>query len=377
MGSAPPQSDTDDIRWMRHALALAARGLGRTWPNPSVGCVIVKDGRLLARAVTAAGGRPHAEQRALAEVGDAARGATLYVTLEPCAHVGLTPSCARLIVEAGLARVVSALEDPDPRVAGKGYAILENGGIALRRGVQEEAAAALQAGYLKRRQTGLPLVTLKLATSLDGRIATQTGESQWITGPMARARGHLLRAQHDLVLVGSGTALADNPRLTVRLPGMAGGAPVRAVMDSTLRLPAGSALFEPSQPGPVWVLHAPDATSAARDEFATRAELIEVARHPEGGLDPVSALEALSQRGITRVLCEGGGQLGAALLRDRLVDRIAHFSAGILLGDESHAGIGPLGLDRLSTAPRFRLVSTERLGPDTFSEWHAVAETRA
>jgi diaminohydroxyphosphoribosylaminopyrimidine deaminase/5-amino-6-(5-phosphoribosylamino)uracil reductase len=222
---------------MRAALALARRGLGRVAPNPAVGCVLVKDGRVVGRGWTQAGGRPHAETEALARAGEAARGATAYVTLEPCSHHGKTPPCAESLIAAGISRSVVALEDPDPRVSGSGLTLLREAGIAVDTGLLAEAAAEVNAGYLMRTRTGRPLVTLKLATTLDGRIATRAGESRWITGPLARARAHLLRAESDAVLVGSGTAVTDNPRLDVRLPGLEGRSPLRVLLDGRLRLP--------------------------------------------------------------------------------------------------------------------------------------------
>ena len=218
---------------MAHALALGQRGLGRTWPNPAVGCVIVHGGRVVGRGWTQPGGRPHAEVRALAQAGSAARGATAYVTLEPCAHHGHTGPCAEALIAAGVARVVTALQDPDPRVSGRGHAMLRAAGVAVTEGVLEPEARAVNAGFLKRVCHGLPLVTLKLATTLDGRIATASGESRWITGPEARRAVHALRLVHDAVLVGAGTARADDPDLTVRDLG-ATHQPVRIVIDSRL-----------------------------------------------------------------------------------------------------------------------------------------------
>jgi diaminohydroxyphosphoribosylaminopyrimidine deaminase/5-amino-6-(5-phosphoribosylamino)uracil reductase len=206
---------TEDERWMGLALALGRRGMGRVWPNPAVGCVIVRDGRVLGRGWTTDGGRPHAETQALAQAGDA-RGAVAYVTLEPCAHYGRTPPCAGALVAAGVARVVVATGDPDPRVAGRGLAILREAGIAVATGVREGEARRDHAGFLLRVTQARPFVTLKLAASLDGRIATASAESRWITGPAARTTVHAMRARHDAVMVGGGTARADDPLLTVR-----------------------------------------------------------------------------------------------------------------------------------------------------------------
>ena len=210
----------DDLLHMRAALALARRGLGNAWPNPAVGCVLVKEGRVIGRGWTQPGGRPHAETEALRRAGDAARGATAYVTLEPCSHHGRTPPCCEALAEAGIARVVMAMRDPDPRVNGRGLAMLRGAGIAVEEGLLEAEARALNAGFFRRIQAGMPVVTLKLASTLDGRIATASGESRWITGAAARREVHALRARHDAILVGSGTVLADDPDLTCRIPGM-------------------------------------------------------------------------------------------------------------------------------------------------------------
>src|SRR3984893_7773307 len=241
-GGPPPKPSgrehaSADLAAMRAALALAHRGLGTVWPNPSVGCVIVKDGRVVGRGSTQPRGRPHGETEALARAGAAARGATAYVTLEPCSYWGKTPPCADALIAAGLRRVVVALEDPDPRVAGAGIARLRAGGIGVEIGLGAAEAAEINAGFLQRVRLGRPLVTLKLATSLDGRIATAAGESRWITGPLARERGHLLRATHDAILVGTATVLADDPQLTCRLPGLVDRSPVRIVIDRQLRIP--------------------------------------------------------------------------------------------------------------------------------------------
>ncbi|WP_347310645.1 bifunctional diaminohydroxyphosphoribosylaminopyrimidine deaminase/5-amino-6-(5-phosphoribosylamino)uracil reductase RibD [Defluviimonas sp. SAOS-178_SWC] len=358
----------DDRRFIAHALGLARRGLGRVWPNPAVGCVLVKQGRIVGRGFTRPGGRPHAETVALAAAGDAARGATAYVTLEPCAHHGKTPPCAEALVGAGVARVVSALQDPDPRVAGRGHAILRAAGIDVTEGVLEDEARAMQRGFLSRVTQGRPMLTLKLATSLDGRIATASGESRWITGPEARARVHAMRAAHDAVLVGAGTARADDPSLTVRGLGMA-HQPVRIVAARRLDLPVGGALGRTAREVPVWLLHGASAPDRARSDWVTAgARLIEVTE-TGAGLDPVSMLAALGAAGLTRVFCEGGGQLAAALLMAGIVDEIALFSAGLALGADGRAAVGPLGLDALADVPRYRLTECRTIGPDTLSLW--------
>ena len=298
---------------MAHALRLAARGLGNVWPNPAVGCVIVKDGVILGRGWTQAGGRPHAETRALLQAGPLAEGATAYVTLEPCAHHGHTPPCAEALIEAKVARVVTALTDPDQRVYGRGHALLRAAGIAVTEDVLQPEATRLNAGFLKRLTRGLPFVTLKLAASLDGRTATATGESRWITGPEARRKVHAMRLSHDAVMIGSGTALADDPDLTVRDMGAA-RQPVRIVLDRMLRHSPDSRLGQTARQNPVWLAHGPDAPDAARKAWqATGATLIET---PEtnGHLNLTAALQALAAQGLTRILSEGGSRIAAALV---------------------------------------------------------------
>ncbi len=357
-----------DRQHMAHALGLARRGLGRVWPNPAVGCVVTKGERVVGRGWTQPGGRPHAETMALAQAGEAARGATVYVTLEPCAHHGRTPPCAEALCAAGVTRVVSALEDPDPRVGGRGHAMLRKAGLAVETGLMAAEAEALQKGFLSRVRAGRPMVTLKLATSLDGRIATARGESQWITGEAARRRVHAMRAIHDAVLIGAGTARADDPSLTVRGLGSS-WQPVRIVASRTLDLPLDGHLVRTARDVPVWLLHGPGAPAAAQRFWEEKgARLLEV---PEaaGGLDPAAMLAALGDAGLTRVFCEGGGQIAAALLGAGLVDDLAVFAAGIAIGADGRPAVAPLNLDALAAAPRFELAQIDRIGPDTLSLW--------
>jgi diaminohydroxyphosphoribosylaminopyrimidine deaminase / 5-amino-6-(5-phosphoribosylamino)uracil reductase len=355
---------TEDERWMGLALALGRRGWGRVWPNPSVGCVIVRDGRVLGRGWTADGGRPHAEARALAQAGEA-RGATAYVTLEPCAHHGRTPPCAEALVASGVARVVVGTGDPDPRVSGQGIAILRAAGIEVTVGVSEAGARADLAGFLLRVTEGRPFVTLKLAASLDGRIATASGESQWITGPRARAMVHALRARHDAVMVGGGTARADDPLLTVRGMGER-PQPVRVVLSRNLGLPLDGQLARTAREVPLWLLHAEGAATAPWE--ALGACCLGMPSGPEG-LDPRAVLKALAEQGLTRVLCEGGGQVAAGLLKADLVDELVVFHAGLALGAEGRAMLGALGLGRLAEAPRLRLAEVRPVGGDVMSRW--------
>ncbi|WP_337248782.1 bifunctional diaminohydroxyphosphoribosylaminopyrimidine deaminase/5-amino-6-(5-phosphoribosylamino)uracil reductase RibD [Rhodovulum sulfidophilum] len=358
-----------DARFMALALALGARGKGRTWPNPAVGCVLVREGRIVGRGWTAPGGRPHAEPQALAHAGRQARGATAYVTLEPCSHHGKTPPCAEALIAAGVARVVTALEDPDPRVAGRGHALLRAAGIAVETGVLAGAATRDHRGFLLNRCTGRPMVTLKLASSFDGRIATAAGESRWITGPAARRHVHALRAAHDAVMVGGGTARADDPVLTVRGLGIA-HQPVRVICASGLDLPETGALAASVGDAPLWLCHGAGADPARRSAWQARgARLIEVATGAGGGLDQAALLSALGAAGLTRVFCEGGGSLAAALLGAGLVDELIGFTAGLALGAEGRPSIGPLELAHLVEAPRFALTETRPLGPDLLHVW--------
>ncbi|WP_118135727.1 bifunctional diaminohydroxyphosphoribosylaminopyrimidine deaminase/5-amino-6-(5-phosphoribosylamino)uracil reductase RibD [Oceanicella sp. SM1341] len=369
MGTERPVSDADR-RFLAMAFALAARGLGRVWPNPAVGCVIVQGSRVVGRGWTQPGGRPHAEAMALAQAGPAARGATAYVTLEPCAHHGRTPPCADALVTSGIARVVSTLEDPDPRVSGRGFARLHDAGIPVTRGVMTEEARAVNRGFLTRITLGRPMVTLKLATTLDGRIATATGESRWITGPEARRLVHLMRARHDGILVGAGTARSDNPMLDVRGIGLEAAAPVRVVADARLSLGAGSRLVASAGAIPLWVACGPQAPAAGREMLeAAGAELMPCATGPGGGIDLPDLLTRLGTRGMTRLMCEGGARLAAALLRAGLVDRLVTFTAGRAIGGEGTPAIAGLGLERLADAPAFRLAEHRRVGTDLMSTW--------
>jgi diaminohydroxyphosphoribosylaminopyrimidine deaminase/5-amino-6-(5-phosphoribosylamino)uracil reductase len=357
---------------MRAALALARRGLGTVWPNPAVGCVIVADGRVVGRGWTQPGGRPHAETEALARAGARARGGTAYVSLEPCAHWGHTPPCADALIAAGIRRVVAALEDPDRRVAGRGLRRLAAAGVAVECGLCAEEAAEINAGFLCRIRRGRPLVSLKLATSLDGRIATAAGESRWITGPAARAYAHGLRARYDAVMIGTGTALADDPELTCRLPGLAGRSPVRVVLDRQLRLPLGARVIAGAGRVPTWILTLPEADPARRAALAASGvTLIDVPPDPAGGLDLAAALAALAARGLTRLLVEGGAGLAAALLRAGLVDRVLWLHAPLLLGGDGVPAVAGLNLAALADGPRFETLSVERVGADVLTTLRA------
>lgn len=330
-------------RFMQLALTLGARGLGRTWPNPAVGAVVVKDGTIVGRGWTQRGGRPHAEPVALAAAGAAARGATLYVTLEPCSHHGRSPPCADAIVAAGIARVVSAMEDPNPEVAGQGHARLRAAGIAVEVGVGATEAARAHAGHLSRIRDGRPHVMLKLAVSADGKIGLSGRKPVALTGEAATARVHLMRAHSDAIMIGIGTALADDPLLTCRLPGMAAWSPVRVVLDSHLRLPPSSRLARSAREVPLWLFTAEpaDAPQAA----ALAALGVEVVRVAAGasGLDLAEVLRELARRGITRLMVEGGARLAGRLVSRGLVDEVQLF--------QTEATIGADGVDALEGQP--------------------------
>ena len=358
----------DAPEFMRAALSLAARGLGSVWPNPAVGCVIVKNGSVVGRGWTQPGGRPHAETEALKRAGVEARGSTAHVTLEPCSHTGQTGPCADALIAAGVACVVGAMEDPDPRVSGRGYAKLETAGIRVVRDRLADAARALNAGFILRTIEQRPLFTLKTATTLDGRIATATGDSQWITSEAARAAGQLLRLQHDAIMVGSNTALADDPTLTMRVSGASlDPRRPRIVVDGRLRLSPSSRLVQTLSAAPLWIVtqigHASHLKAPLMEAGVT---LIEVHSQGEvGGVDIAATARALAERGLTRVLVEGGGRLSASLLRADFVDRIAWFRAPSIAGGDGLPAIAGLGVQTVSDLFGFERLSTAHWGSDS------------
>ncbi|MDA1101536.1 MAG: bifunctional diaminohydroxyphosphoribosylaminopyrimidine deaminase/5-amino-6-(5-phosphoribosylamino)uracil reductase RibD [Proteobacteria bacterium] len=366
---SPKRSDDD---YLGVALALAGRGLGNVWPNPAVGCVLVRPGRggigdlIAGRGWTQPGGRPHAETMALEQAGPRAKGATAYVSLEPCAHHGETPPCAEALIAAEIARVVVAAPDPDSRVNGRGAEMLRAAGVRVD-WVDQTAGELLNAGYLSKVRQGRPLVTLKLASTLDGRIALGNGQSQWITGPQARARGHLLRAEHDAILIGIGTALADDPELTCRLPGMMGQSPVRVVLDSQLRLPRASRLARSAKNYPLWLIAGRGRKNNAMDKLGV--EILSAPLDGRGRINLRAALMALAERGITRLLVEGGSAVTTAFLAAGLVDHLAWFRAPGLIGREGLAVVGELGVTDLASMPRFQSQGIEILGDDVLESY--------
>jgi len=353
---------------MALALSLGRRGQGTCWPNPAVGCVIVQGDRIVGRGWTQPGGRPHAETVALAQAGRLARGSTAYVSLEPCAHHGKTPPCAQALIDSGVARVVSAIEDSDPRVAGQGFEMLRAAGVDVTTGILADQAARDHAGFLTRTEQGRPFVTLKLACSFDGRIATSTGQSKWITSPQSRRVVHAMRARHDAVMVGAGTARADDPSLTVRDLGVV-QQPVRVVVSRHLDVPLLGQLARTASEVPVWLCHGPSPDpERARAWRGLGAKLIPCALQ-DHHIDPADLLQQLGQEGLTRVFCEGGSALAASLLAADLVDELVGFTAGMAIGAEGLPAIGAMGLSELADAPRFDLVETKIVGPDVLQVW--------
>lgn len=358
----------NDYRFMALALSLGRRGMGRVWPNPAVGCVVVRDGVIVGRGRTADGGRPHAETQALAQAGAMARGATAYVTLEPCSHHGKTPPCANALIAAGIAEVVVATGDPNPQVSGAGIAMLEAAGVAVRTGVRQAEANADHAGFFLTQTRGRPFVTLKLATTLDGHIATTTGDSQWITGPQSRRLVHAMRARHDAVMVGAGTVRADDPMLDVRDMG-AVRQPVRVVISSDLNLPIDGKLARTAKDQPVWLCHSAPAdargwTSLGARSFPSRAK--------GNTVDLNDAMGQLAAAGLTRIFCEGGGQLAASLMQAGLVDELVLFNGPKVIGGDGVSALGTLGVTVLDKAPRFELLEQRAIGNDLMSRWRVA-----
>ena len=315
---------------MLTAIRLAERGLGQTWPNPAVGCVIVANNKIVGRGWTQPGGRPHAETEALRRAGKTANGATAYVSLEPCAHQGQTPPCAQTLIDCGVSRVVVALEDPDPRVNGGGLKMLRDAGIQVETGICEREAKIVTGGFLKRVVNSRPHVTLKLATTLDGRIATKSGDSEWVTGEAARRSGHMLRANHDAILVGARTAAEDNPTLTCRLPGLNERSPVRVVVDGRMRLPLTHELVTGAAETPTWLFtfsETPQNADRRRAYQSAGVQIVDISPDADGNPDLALVLSNLAAIGITRLLVEGGGVIAAAFLDLGCIDDVFWYRA--------------------------------------------------
>ena len=353
---------------MSLALSMGRRGLGRTWPNPSVGCVIVSDNQIIGRGTTADGGSPHSEVIALAQAGSKAYGATAYVTLEPCAHTGKSPPCTDALIKSGIARVVAAVSDRDPRVNGKGFSVLKAAGIEVVTDVMVDEAARDHRGFFLNLSQNRPFLTLKMATSFDGRIATASGQSKWITDLPARRLVHLMRSRHDAVLVGGGTARIDDPSLNVRNLGIE-HQPVRVVVSRYLDLPEDSILAKTARQTPLWVCHGHEAKSSQIQKWQNIGAKLIVCESKNCSLDLKDVMKRLAHLGLTRVFCEGGGSLAASLIKADLVDELIGFGAGVLIGAEGQSSIGNLGLGDLVNAQRWVLEDVRKIGPDIFHKW--------
>jgi diaminohydroxyphosphoribosylaminopyrimidine deaminase/5-amino-6-(5-phosphoribosylamino)uracil reductase len=370
--SAAPFSDED---YMAAAIAFARRGLGETAPNPAVGCIIVKEGVIVGRGATQKGGRPHAETVAIADAGEAARGATLYVTLEPCSHQGVTGPCANAIVSAGLARVVSAVEDPDPRVAGRGHDILRKAGIDVRVGVLGHEARRANLGHILRVTQGRPMMTLKLAETADGFAASANPHDPrlMITGQVANNRVQIMRAMHDAIMIGIGTALGDDPLLTVRMSGLEQRAPLRVVLDTELHLPLRSRLVATAKEKPLLVVAGVGVSPEKRAALeATGVKVETVARSADGHVDLSAALQALGAHGITRVFSEGGPHVAASLIAQGLADDVV-----LIRGEKPFGGAGLPALSdearkQLENPARFSRVSESMAGADRLIRYERV-----
>ena len=353
---------------MRSACGLARRGLGQVAPNPAVGCILVRPdlgGRIVGRGWTQPSGRPHAETEALRRAGALADGATAYVTLEPCSHTGKTGPCADALIATGIKRVVIAIQDPDPRVSGRGIAMLEAADIDVSVGLLEAEATHINTGFIHKIQSNRPFFSWKTATSADGKIATADGHSKWITGPQARQTGHLLRAQHDAIMVGIGTALADDPDLTCRLPGLAHASPIRIVVDSQLRLPMSHKLVTSAARHATWICTTPDAAqdkASALEQAGVKVMICKA--DAERKLDPEQLAHSLCEEGITRVLIEGGASLSSSFLRHDLVDQIYWFRAPKTIGYDGLPASHVLDITKLNETSAFTHRRTYDMEPD-------------
>ncbi len=348
---------------MALALTLGRRGLGNTWPNPAVGAVVVKDGKIIGRGWTQPGGRPHAETQALKRAGKAARGATLYVTLEPCSNEGKTPPCADAVVRAGIARVVSAMEDPNPEVAGQGHERLRSKKIALEVGPGAEEARRMHAGHLRRIRDGRPHVLLKLAVSSDGKAGAAGRQPVEITAAEAREQAFLLRAHSDAILVGLGTVLADNPSLTTRLSGMRERSPIRVLLDSQLRVPLSMNVVSTARENPTWIFCAPQASAMAEQILLQKGVEVFRVAGKVGRLDLAKVLHVLAERGITRLMVEGGPRVAASFVSADLVDEAVVFHGPNRIGED---GIDALeGLPLKALGHYLQSVRSEAVGPDS------------
>lgn len=362
------QFTQEDAQWMARALALAEQGLTTAHPNPRVGCVIVHAGRSVGEGFHARAGEPHAEVFALAAAGALARGATAYVTLEPCAHFGKTPPCAPALAAAGIARVVTAMVDPDPRVAGRGHELLRAAGVQVDVGVMADEARWLNRGFISRIERGRPWVTLKIAQSLDGRTALSNGASRWITGEEARRDVQFLRARQSAILTGIDTVLMDDARLNVRLSAHelkiegAVRQPVRIVLDSGLRLPPFAPIFD--APGAIQIYTRDVMAGIHHDGLTARGAQLIAAPASDSGLDLNFILQHLAAQGVNELLIEAGSKLSGAFMAQQWVDELVVYQAPILLGHQAQASVALPNVAQLDDAPRWQIKETQRLGED-------------
>lgn len=367
-----------DRRLMASALRLGRRNLGSTFPNPAVGAVIVQPDiggpRIVGRGWTAPGGRPHAETMALADAGDEARGATAYVTLEPCAHEGQTPPCASALIEAGIARVVTTMTDPDPRVAGKGIAMLSAAGISVTNGVLAHDAAIAHGGHINRVTRKRPWLTLKLAISADGMIGRGDGERMIVSGRPAFERVQALRSEYDAILVGIGTVDVDDPRLTLRGPAAGDHVLIRIILDTEARIPPDSYLVSTAREIPLWVMVADDADDARIAALEAAGVVVKEVPRGQGGLDLQAVFARLAEDGLTRILVEGGAKVAGSLVSRGVLDEVVFFRAPVVVGPNGVRALAGQALSAVDRSPRFRLIEDVMIGEDRMRRFLKVAD---
>ncbi|HPF46416.1 MAG: bifunctional diaminohydroxyphosphoribosylaminopyrimidine deaminase/5-amino-6-(5-phosphoribosylamino)uracil reductase RibD [Alphaproteobacteria bacterium] len=357
-----------DKAYMKIALDLSRRGLGTVFPNPSVGCVLVRDGHIIGRGWTGAGGRPHAEKNALKFAGNA-ENSTAYVTLEPCSHYGKTPPCAQALINANVAKVIVATSDPDPRVSGKGIRMLKDAGIQVEFGLLQEEADYINQGFFQKIKENRPLITVKIASTKDGKIAKVEGEQYWVTGPLSRKRGHLYRATHDAIMVGIGTVISDDPMLNCRINGLENRSPIRVVLDSQLRINPQSKLCKSAMDIPLWIM-----TTVSNSEKYTEleklgAKIFCINKDKIGQVNIDQVMEVLSDEGITRILSEGGAKLNASLIRASLVDRLLWFKSEDSIGETGVDALYDIPIENLGKYLNLSLVDEGETPPDHWQEF--------
>ena len=360
----------DDAAWMEIALRLADRNIGNVCPNPSVGCIIINDERIVGRGWTQEGGRPHAEVMALEQAGKKSVGATVYTTLEPCSHFGKTPPCSDALISARIERLVGAMKDPDPRVDGMGFVKLRDAGIEVVEGILEREAEELNRGFITRLKKKLPFVTLKMAMSIDSRIATKTYDSQWITGEEARHSSHFLRSKHDAILTGIGTVLADNPFLNTRISGLENRSPIRIILDTNLRIPIDSQIVSTAAKHKTIIFTTVAAGETKKKQLESFGlQIITINGDKSGRVSLIEALRSIAKKGINNILVECGGTLCTEFIKSNLIDEFLVYRAPIVLGGDGIAAVEGFGVSDLSAALNFKLTGTTRLGADTLESY--------